>query len=68
MSKFSPGERVVATKDIGGVLRDSVPKGTRGVVTEAGWMSQTRVLFSVKGAGFADARKVEVTVDDAEIA
>jgi len=57
---------VVAIKDIGGFLREHVPKGARGVVTDAGW-GTTKVLFKVDGGFFGSDRKVELTVDDDEV-
>lgn len=65
MSRYSKGDRVVATKDFGGVARDSIKKGTRGVVVEGGWGNPATVLFHVKG--FFSDRDVEVDVDDDEI-
>lgn len=37
---------VVSVKDIGGVMRDFVPKGTEGVVVEAPWFGDPTVLFT----------------------
>lgn len=67
MAKFSKGHKVVAVKDIGGMMRDSVPKGTRGVVTVSGW-GETRVLFTVEGGMFSSSRQAEIRVNDDEIA
>lgn len=33
MAKMSAGDTVVAVKDIGGLLREHIPKGSKGVVT-----------------------------------
>lgn len=66
MAQFTKGQRVVATKDIGGVLRDSVPKGAQGVVTEASW-GTIRVLFTIPGGMFSSQRQAEITVSSDEI-
>jgi len=64
---WAKGDRVIATKDIGGWFRDGVPKGTPGVVTDpGGWNSSTTVEFTVNG-GFFDDRQVSITVEDDEI-
>lgn len=65
MSRFNAGDRVVATKNIGGFLRDAVDKGTHGVVTKAGW-GQLRVLFTIHG--FFGDHQVEMDVSEDEIA
>jgi hypothetical protein len=60
------GDRVIATKDIGG-WRENVPKGSRGVIVDpGGWSSNTTVEFTVNGGFFAD-RQVSVTVEEGEI-
>lgn len=64
---MNKGDRVIATKNIGGVLRESVPKGSEGVVTQAGgWGSETKVLFTI--SGLMGDRKVEVRVESGEVA
>jgi hypothetical protein len=68
MSRFHAGDKVVSAKDIGGIMRDHVPKGSRGVVTEAEWLGSTKVLFTVDGGFLGSDRKVEITVDEDEIA
>lgn len=61
------GDTVVSTKNIGGVLRPNVPKGTKGVVVRAsGFTQQARVLFTIEG--FMGRKKIEVDVTDDEIA
>jgi selenophosphate synthetase-related protein len=35
--RLERGDRVIFTKDVGGFLRPSVPKGTEATVTKAGW-------------------------------
>jgi len=66
VGSWSRGDRVIATKDIGG-WRENVPKGSRGVITDpGGWSSNTTVEFTVNG-GFFDDRQVSVTVEDGEI-
>lgn len=59
MAGLEKGDQVVAIKDIGGVWREHVPKGSRGAVTEAGWGSPTKVLFTVDGGFWGRDRKVE---------
>lgn len=59
MADVRRGDKVMATRDIGGLLRRAVRKGTRGVVVAAGWMSPTRVNFERVG---------EVDVQPEEIA
>lgn len=68
MGKFTAGDQVVAVKDIGGFWRDQIPKGTRGVISEAGWGQPTRVLFAVTGGFWSGDMRVEITVDEDEIA
>ncbi|MDN5746808.1 MAG: hypothetical protein L0H31_17080 [Nocardioidaceae bacterium] len=65
---FSAGQQVVAIKDIGGVARSFVPKGAKGVVTEAGgfFSGPARVLFTIKRV-FGD-EQVEVRAEDHEVA
>jgi hypothetical protein len=60
------GDRVVAVKDIGGVLRELVPKGSVGVVTQCGWTRETRVLFTIRRPILGD-RQVEVRVENGEV-
>ncbi|WP_346008613.1 hypothetical protein [Janibacter terrae] len=59
---------MVAVKDFGGVMRPVVPKGSKGVVTEAGGLfsGPPKVLFTIKRF-FGDAQ-VEVTVEGHEVA
>jgi hypothetical protein len=66
VGNWSKGDRVIATKDIGG-WRENVPKGSYGVIVDpGGWSSNTTVEFTVNG-GFFDDRQVSVTVEDGEI-
>lgn len=67
MSKFQKGDQVVAIQDIGGVLRDPVPKGSEGIVVDSGWGSPCRVQFLVKGDLFFSDKKVTIEVSDSEI-
>ncbi len=48
MSDLERGDRVISTKDIGGVMRPYVSKGTEGVVLNPGgfWSGQLRVSFN----------------------
>ena len=62
---MNAGDKVVATKDIGGVLRPSIPKGSSGVVTKASWGELT-VLFTVKS--WMGDKQHEVSVEKNEIA
>ena len=45
---FRKGEQVVAVRDIGGIMRDPVPKGSQGIVVDCGWATPTKVQFTVK--------------------
>lgn len=65
MSKHKKGDVVVATKDIGGYVRENVSKGSTGVVTESPWFGDATVLFTVTSL-FGD-KKVAVTVTDDEV-
>lgn len=47
MSKHKKSDDVFATKDIGGVIRDSERKGSTGGVTESPWFGDATVLFTV---------------------
>lgn len=67
MGKFRKGDKVAAVKDIGGMLRELVPAGSIGIVTQGGWGADTRVLFAVKGGWLSGEKKVEIRVDDHEI-
>jgi hypothetical protein len=62
---MNAGDKVVATKDIGGFMRPSIPKGTSGVITVASW-GELKVLFTVKG--WMSDKQHEVNVDKNEIA
>jgi len=65
MADFRVGERVVAVENIGGFMREAVPKGTRGVVVQSSWGKLT-VKFAVKG--FLGSQKpVEIDVNPREI-
>lgn len=61
---YEKGDRVVAVKDIGGVARDFVAKGTKGVVTETSWGSPSRVLFRVEGLFGDKSVEISVTADE----
>lgn len=65
MAKHSKGDMVVAVKDIGGIMRDHVPKGSEGVVVEAPWLSDPTVLFTVKT--LMGEKKVRIRVSPDEI-
>lgn len=64
---FVAGQRVVATKDIGGIARSFVPRGSKGVVTEGGgiFSGPPKVLFTIKH--FFGDEQVEITVEDHEV-
>ena len=64
---FRKGEQVVAVKDIGGFMRDLVPKGSQGIVVDCGWATPTKVQFTVKGGLFSMDKKVTINVSDDEI-
>lgn len=64
-TKKKAGDTVVAVKDIGGVLRDSVPKGTKGVVTVSAW-GEYKVLFTIEK--WSGTKQVEIKVDVDEVA
>lgn len=54
----------MAVKNIGGFMRDSVPKGTEGVVLESGW-GVLRVKFTQKRMFLGDKSVViEVNADE----
>ncbi|QZQ53730.1 hypothetical protein KZI27_00370 (plasmid) [Curtobacterium sp. TC1] len=65
MAKMSAGDTVVAVKDIGGLLREHVPKGSKGVVTKASW-GEYKVLFTIER--WHGDKKVEVRVEPDEVA
>ncbi|WP_434181466.1 hypothetical protein RI685_16215 (plasmid) [Clavibacter michiganensis] len=65
MAKPSVGTQVVAIKDIGGFLRPHIPKGTRGVVTKAGW-GEFKVLFTI-GKMFGGTEQHEIDVDTTDV-
>lgn len=59
----------MATEDIGGWARSYVPKGTEGVVVEAGgWSARLRVAFTVPGGFWSADEVVTIDVDDFEVA
>lgn len=62
---MNAGDKVIATKDIGGFMRQHIPKGTSGVVTKAGW-GELKVLFTIKG--WMGDKQYEMDVDKNEIA
>jgi len=41
------GDYVIAVGDFGGVVRERVPAGARGLVVEAPWLGPARVRFEV---------------------
>ena len=41
------GDNVVAEKQFGGVLRELVPAGARGIVESAPWLGPERVTFDL---------------------
>ena len=61
------GDRVTAKKKIGGVIRDEVPAGAVGRVTQVGsWLGgETRVAFEVPG--LFGSKIVTVRVEPGEI-
>ncbi len=65
MTKFNKGDLVAAITDIGGFVRELVPRGSEGVVVEAPMWGDAVVLFSVKG--FLSDKKVRITVSDDEV-
>lgn len=58
------GDRVIAAKNIGGIMRDSVEKGIPGVVTKSGW-GEIRVLFTKEG--WLGKKHTEISVSKDEI-
>jgi hypothetical protein len=62
---MEPGDKVIAVKDIGGLTRDFVPKGSAGVVVSNEWGS-IRVRFTVDGV--FGAKQVETSVEKNEVA
>jgi hypothetical protein len=64
MAKPSVGTVVVATKDIGGIMRPNIPRGTKGVVTRSGW-GEFKVLFTVtKTFGGTEQHEIDVNADE----
>ena len=63
-TKKKAGDTVVSVKDIGGVLRESVPKGTKGVVTVSTW-TEYKVLFTIER--WSGTKQVEIKVDTDEV-
>lgn len=64
MGKKGVGKKVKATKDIGGVLRERVPKGTKGVVTKSS-LFEYRVRFTIDG--WLGDKVVEIDVESDEV-
>jgi hypothetical protein len=58
---YQKGYDVVAKKDLGGVVRDSVPSGSRGTVTQTEFGSPAKVAFRVNN------KTVEVRVNGKEV-
>jgi hypothetical protein len=57
------GDRVVATRHIGGMFSESVPKGADGAVTQVSRNGlPEKVLFVIPGGMFNSDRRVEVRV------
>lgn len=67
MSRHSKGDRVVALQEInGGWTKSDVPKGSKGVVTDASWFgSNCDVLFHIEG--FWSDSDVELNVNDDQV-
>ncbi|MBF4629322.1 hypothetical protein [Curtobacterium flaccumfaciens] len=64
MAKPAKGDTVVATKNIGGIRRPNIPKGTKGVVTKSSW-GQLEVLFTIeKWHGGKEQHEIDVTADE----
>jgi hypothetical protein len=61
------GDYVVALRNIGGVIREPVPAGTRGQVVDAPWLGPVRVLFDLH-YWLSGHRQVLVDVQRHEIA
>lgn len=59
------GDQVVAVRDLGGFLREPVPKGTRGVVVDV-FGGDYKVQFNI--SGFTGNRQVVVSVRKDEVA
>ena len=66
MSRYSKGTRVIAAKAIRRFWGDTVTKGSRGVVTEGGFLNRAQVQFTVDDMW--GGTTVLVDVDDDEIA
>jgi hypothetical protein len=59
------GDLVRARGNIGGIFREFVPAGSRGRVVAAGWLSGTRVRFTVQE--WAGPREIEIEVYPGEV-
>jgi hypothetical protein len=60
------GDEVVTIKNIGGIVRESIPPGTRGKVDSAPWLGPLRVSFNYYDPWHGD-RTVSVDVSQDEI-
>lgn len=62
------GDTVVSLRDLGGFFSESVPKGTKGVVTQVSWSGNPeRVMFVIPGGVFSTERRVEVSVTKGDV-
>lgn len=61
------GQKVVATRDLGGFFGPHVPRGSKGVVTQSsGVFSRARAQFTVTHFFSAD-EQVEIDIDDGDV-
>jgi hypothetical protein len=63
---YAKSDNVVAICDIDVAGGAHIPKGSVGVVTEAGLFIETKVVFTL--AGFVADRKVEAWINSNEVA
>ena len=61
------GDWVIAVRDFGGIVRERVPAGARGLVVEAPWLGPARGRFEVSD-WWNGRRQVTVDVWPSEVA
>ena len=60
------GDKVIAEKHFGGILREPVPVGAHGTVESAFWLGPARVTFDLYDS-WRGHRKVTVEVQPGEV-
>jgi hypothetical protein len=61
------GDRVVAVRGFGGIIREAIPAGAAGRVVDAPWLAPARVEFELEDF-WHGRRTVTVDVDPGEVA